>query len=102
MESENKTTPNFSKYLFWDTKLSSIDFDQHARYVIERAVTMGQFSDWQEAKRYYGIDKIKECTLRSRNLDPRSLNFLSVIFNIPKEQFRWYTQRQSNPELWPY
>jgi hypothetical protein len=97
-----KESPKLSRSLFWDTNPDTVNFDKSARYVIEKVVTRGQFEDWQEIKRYYGLEKIKECCLRSRDLDPKALSFLSAIFDIPKEEFRWYTQIQSNPRLYPY
>ncbi len=97
-----KETPKLSKALFWDTNFDKVDFDKSARYVIEKVVTRGEFSDWEEIKRDYGLEKIKECCLKSRDLDPKALSFLSTIFDTPREDFRWYTQIQSNPKLYPY
>ncbi len=97
-----KEKPKLSRYLFWDTDPDKIDYDRHPRYVIEKVVTMGQFEDWQEIKRYYGLGEIKQQVVRSRDLDPRTHCFLSELLDIPKEDFRWYTQIQLNPRLYPY
>lgn len=97
-----KEKPKLSRYLFWDTDPDKIDYDKHPRYVIEKVVTMGQFEDWQEIKRYYGIEMIKNKCLEVRSFDPKTLSFLSVIFDVPKEQFRCYKHRQLNPGLWIY
>nr|AGS54002.1 hypothetical protein [uncultured bacterium contig00088] len=47
---------------------------------------------------YYGKDAIKECVLNIRYFDKKTLNYLSIVFDIPKEQFRCYRQSLSeNP-----
>ena len=87
---------NLSKYLFWDTNYNDIDWQSHARYVIERVLMRGSLEDWKQIKEYYGLQKIKEEAIQSRALDKITLNFCSILFGIPKEQFKCYTQEQSN------
>jgi hypothetical protein len=91
-------TPN----IFWDIDASSIDWQQHADFVIERVLMRGTFEDWIAIKNFYGIEKIKNTVLFTRYLDKKTLGFCSIIFNIPKEQFRCHTYRQLNRELWDY
>ncbi|MBT3301397.1 MAG: hypothetical protein HOD63_14065 [Bacteroidetes bacterium] len=93
---------NLSRVIFWDTEFENIDWEKKSRYVIERVVNYGSLSDWQAIKAYYGLDKIRVEMLLSRDLDPKSISFLSCIFNIPKEQFRCYSQILSNQPHWNY
>ncbi|MEO0006255.1 MAG: hypothetical protein RJA20_451 [Bacteroidota bacterium] len=93
---------SLSKVIFWDTDYNSIDFENKARYVIERVVMYGTLSDWRIIQARYGMDRIRDELLQSRELDPRSLSFLSCIFEIPKEQFRCWKYIQSNPGHWIY
>jgi hypothetical protein len=97
-----ETTFRPSKVIFWDTDYDQIDWPNKARYVIERVVKFGVIEDWRFIQNYYGMDKIKEEMLQSRDLDHKSLTFLSVLFNIPQEQFRCYTSIQSNQGHWNY
>lgn len=91
-----------SKYLFWDSDYKNIDWDKRARYVIEKVVSLGTIEDWNQIKTYYGLGKIKEEMLQVRSLDPKTLNFLSHILDIPKEKFRCYTWKQSIPKHLPF
>ena len=91
-----------SKVIFWDTDYDRIDWDKNVRYVMERVVMYGQLSDWKAIRAYYGLDRIRTELLQSRDLDPKTLSFLSCIFEIPKEQFRCYNTIQSNPGHWVY
>jgi len=91
-----------SKVLFWDSDYDRIDWEKRAQYVIGKVVSMGTIEDWNQIKDFYGLERIKKEMLQIRFLDPKSLNFLSTIFNIPKEQFRCYTMKQSAPQHWPF
>jgi len=97
-----KTGYDFSKVIFWDTDMASIDWEKNARYVISRAIMFGTTRDWRLAQQLYGMDRIRDEMLDCRELDPKSLSFLSCIFHIPKEKFRCYTQIQSNQGHWIY
>lgn len=74
--------------LFWDVPPSSIDFDIHARFVIERVLERGSVDDWLMLLDLYGKKRICEEVVHIRSLDPKSLNFLSVSFSIDKDKFR--------------
>ena len=91
-----------SRVIFWDTDYEMIDWEKNARYVIARAIMYGTIEDWRTIQAEYGMDRIREEMLQERDLDPKSLSFLSCIFNIPKENFRCYTQIRSNPGHWTY
>lgn len=91
-----------SKVLFWDTDYSKIDWEKQANAVISRVSMNGNWDDWRTIKTYYGLERIKTELLKTRYLDDKTLNFFSIIFNLPKEKFRCYTMKQSIQELWNY
>jgi len=70
---------------------------KNLRYVIEPVVTYGKMSDWNAIREHYGLERIRDEMLQSRDLDPKAPSFLSCIFEIPKTQFRCYNTIQSNP-----
>ncbi len=92
----------FSKHIFWDVNVDSIDFQKHSRLVIERVVTCGDLEDWHILKAFYGLDKIEEEALQIRVLDKKTLNFLSLILKIPVLKFKCYKQIQSTNTHWNY
>ncbi len=94
--------PDINKALFWDVDCDNINYKEHARFVIERVLTRGNFDDWQELKRYYGLGKIKEEVVNIRYLDKITFNFCQKIFNIKKEKFRCYNTEPSIRKLWSY
>jgi hypothetical protein len=91
-----------SREIFWDGKYEDIDWDGKARYVIERVVQYGTVADWDSIVAYYGKERISRELKQSRDLDPKSLSFISCIFNIPKEEFACYRPIQSSQKHWIY
>lgn len=95
-------TPNLRRSLFWDVNYDGIDWQKNYRFVIERMLERGTFEEWQEIKRYYGLEKIRDTVVQARWLDNTTLSFCSNYFHVPKEQFRCYTLKSSNPAPWVF
>jgi hypothetical protein len=91
--------PSLDKKIFWDTDFSQLDFSKHANAIIVRVLERGSMNDWSEIKRYYGHEKIKEAAMQARSLSKTTLSFVSNLYDVPINQFRCYTWRQSNPVL---
>ena len=93
---------SFSKNLFWDVDPETIDLEANSRYVIQRVLEYGRYNDWKLILSYYGIQTISDTATSLRSLDPKAVSFISAITNIPKEQFRCYTLRQSSQRHWNF
>lgn len=91
-----------NKYLFWDVDYDKLDFDKNSRFIIERVLSKGDLSDWHQLNRIYGLQRIKNEVINIKNMDKKTLNFLSIVFNIPKEKFKCYNINQSFQKLWDY
>lgn len=74
----------FSKYLFWDAPIENIDIEKNKKYIIERVVTRGFLEDFYILTQLYSRDQIVESLKRSRELDPKTVNFCSLYFHVPK------------------
>ncbi len=70
---------NLPSYLFWDTDLTSLDYNKHARFVIQRVVMKGSIDDWRTIKAFYGLEFIKKEIVQIRYLDTLTLNFLVLV-----------------------
>ncbi len=93
---------HFSVHLFWDTDPNLLDFDTHKEFIIQRVMEYGLMQDWEIIKQVYGLEKIKEVALQLRYLDDISVSFLATLFNLDKQQFRCYKNKQSNPHYWNF
>lgn len=96
-----KEKPPFSRFIFWETDYDKIDWENKARYVIERVVEYGTMEDWRLLKTYYGFEKVKQEVLQCRYFRDKTLSFLSVIFQEPVENFRCYIYQQSTQTHFP-
>ena len=82
--------PKLSRYLFWDTNLQKLDFEARASFVLQRVFTMGMQEDEWKAIKYYGKERIREEVIKCKSLDKKTMNYLSVFYNIPKKDFACY------------
>ena len=89
--------PELNKQIFWDTDFSKIDYDKSWQSVIERVFDRGDIDDIIQVRRYYGDKKIIEALTSAKYLFDETINFCAGIFDIPKEKFRCYILKQSNP-----
>jgi hypothetical protein len=78
----------FHSSLFWDVDTNCLDIDIHARFIIERVITRGNMGDWKMLLNLYGKKRVRDEAVTIRSLDPKSLNYLSVYFNIEEVDFR--------------
>ena len=89
--------PIINRRIFWDTDFDKIDYDKSWKSVIERVFDRGDIEDIRQVRRYYGDDKVIEALTTAIYLFDETINFCSGIFDIPKEKFRCYVLKQSNP-----
>ncbi len=88
--------------LFWDIDKQTLSEVDHAGFIIRRVCMLGTWNDWLLLKEKYGLDRIKSELILARHLDHKTLNYFSLILNVPKEKFRCYSFQQSVPKHWNY
>ncbi len=91
-----------NKTYFWDIDPSNLDEEKSKRIIIERVINFGNIAEIQLVRKYYG-DKVVKNTLCNLNyIDPKTLNFVSLLFRIPKSKFKCYTRKQLTHQPWSY
>lgn len=85
--------PSLNSTLFWDSDITSIDWQVNANAVIIRVLERGDLEDFREIRRFYGDKKIKNASLAARYLSERTWSFISFFFEIPKTEFECYRNR---------
>ncbi len=98
---ETTAKPDLRASLFWDVNYDTIQWNKNFRFVIERVLERGTLEEWQEIKRYYGLEKIKEAALQARWLNKKVWHFCSVYFDEPLANFRCSELTLSQRQLWP-
>lgn len=99
--SDNSIT-QFSSYLFWDVDRVKIDLEKNKKWLVQRVLEYGLLKDWLIIYKYYGISKIAQIAMQLKELDDKSLSFISVLSDIPKESFLCYTSKLLSPRHWNF
>jgi hypothetical protein len=82
-----------SKQAFWDTDMHTLDAEKHAAFIVERVLEHGTWSDIKAIARYYGLPKLKETAINAKFFLPDTVSFLSIVFQLNKEEMACYTSR---------
>jgi hypothetical protein len=100
---ENRNNLNrLGKRLFWDINPGKLDLYKNKNLIIERVVTRGDIEDFKLLTEIYGKDEVKNQVQNCAYLDRKSLNWLSIVFNIPKTNFKCYSKMQSKQVHWNF
>jgi len=92
----------FSKHLFWDIDIKNIDIQKHKKFIIKKVLQYGTYNDWKIIRELYGQDTIITISKTIRDLDNKTISFLSVISDTPKSEFICYTTKQSTQQHWNF
>lgn len=92
----------FSKHLFWDVNRSKLNIDENSSYIIRQVLEYGLIEDWVLIQKYFGIAYIAETAINFRELDKKTLSFISFLSKIPIKKFRCYNYQQSIPKHWNF
>jgi hypothetical protein len=85
---------------FWDVDLSKLNADKSARLIIDRVFCMGKASEIRLVIEYYGSVNVVEILKSLNYLDPKTLNFVSKLFNVSLRNFKCYRRKQLIPQHW--
>jgi hypothetical protein len=92
----NKTIriPILSNSAFWDIDPSSLDFNQHDRFIILRVFERGSTIDKDAVIKYYGKEKIKDILTTSGQLLPLAIERAKKEFHLCDKDFACYKSRR--------
>ena len=64
-----------------------MDIEKNADFIIERVLSFGDVKDYQLLRKMYDYEKIKKVAIKANYPDKKSINFWSIIFEIPLNKF---------------
>ncbi len=88
------------KHLLWEFDLENFDFQNAKDIVIERVVQRGDKDDWLSIFNLYGVEAVENSIRNIQYLNPKDLNFVVWVFDIPKEKMKCYTKTQLSSKHW--
>lgn len=87
---------------FWDIDIATMDAEKSKRLIIERIFSYGNLDEIKLIKNYYGLNEIMSILCNLNYIDPKTLNFISLLFQLPKTKFKCFAKNQSTGQPWNY
>jgi len=97
---DNSLIHQLNPVYFWDLDYEKLDPINSRRIIIERVFTLGNLNEVKLLTRFYGKEAIIKTLCGLTYIDPKTLNFFSVVLGVPKKNFKCYTQRQLTGKRW--
>jgi hypothetical protein len=91
-----------NKTYFWDINPDLLDEKKSKRIIIERVMNFGNLREIKLILSYYGKEDVTKTICNLNYIDPKTLNFLSLLLNVPKSEFKCYIRKQSTSQPWSY
>ena len=91
-----------SPHIFWDVDIQLLTLKDNKQFIVKRILEYGLFSDWMQLNQHMDIDEIADVVSNIKDLDYKSLSFISTISKRPKEEFICYTIKQSIAPHWNF
>ena len=91
-----------NKVYFWDIDPAGLDEFKSKRIIIERVMNFGNLQEIKLIKDFYGANEVTNILCNLNYIDPKTLNFASLLFHIPKTKFKCYSREQLTRQPWNY
>lgn len=91
-----------SKLSFWDIDFEKLDEEKNSQFIIQRIMEYGLFEEILSIIRFYGKKRVSEEIRNASWLGKKTLSFCCVLFHLKPTDFKCYTKKQLNQELWNY
>jgi hypothetical protein len=85
--------PYVNERIFWDINIAKLDYDRDKLLITERALIKGTEEDEFALYEYYGKENMKKILMEVTYLDSITIEYVSQIFNIPKEKMKCYIKK---------
>ena len=85
--------PAIPSHLLWSFDKSKVCPIRMYKTIIEQVLERGSIKDIAEIIRFYGLDKVQETALQVKVLNPKRVNLLSLLWDIPVEKFNAWNTR---------
>jgi hypothetical protein len=84
------------KELFWDK--AALDPEKDRFVIVERILEFGTEREARKVVSCFGEEFVREVVRTSRNLSPKTVNYFSWLFHIPRETARCFSD--ASPRTW--
>ncbi len=88
-----------TRTLFGEVRFEDIDIEKHSKYIIERVLDYGDFSELRKLFKFYGRKRVKKVVKTSRALSKKAKIFWGKIFAIEDDP-QWQKSLKIHSEFW--
>ena len=93
---------NINNAYFWDIDIKTLDEVKSKRLIIERVVNLGNLDELKLLISHYGKKEVIKTICKLNYIDSKTLNFFSLVFNVPKNDFKCFTRKQLKVQHWNF
>ena len=90
----------FPPQYFWDVDQAKLNAADSKRLIIERIMNYGSMKEINGVIDHYGRNEVIKTIRKINYMDPKTLNFVSRLFDIPKSSFRCCTRKSLKRPHW--
>lgn len=91
---------NINPVYFWDLDFEKLNPLDHKRIIIERVVSLGNLNELLQIEKFYGIPELVKVVKKINFLDAKTLNFIALVWGVPKTQFKCYHRKLLTTKHW--
>ena len=88
-----KEQPKIPSSLLWSFDKNRVCPERMYKTIIEQVMERGTIKDIAQLIKFYGLEKVQDVTLKMSVLSPKRVNLMSLIWDIPVEQFKAWNTR---------
>jgi hypothetical protein len=100
MNAKHDWTKLLAPQYFWDVDLSKLNEADSKRLIIERVLNLGTLKEINGLIDYYGRKEVIKMIHTINYMDPKTLHFVSRLFDIPLSSLRCCTRKSSKSPHW--
>jgi hypothetical protein len=91
---------NINPVYFWDVRRDQLNESVSRKLIIERVFSLGSLREMNLVHDYYGEETIIRTLTSLAYIDPKTLNYISIKYNVPKSHFKCYKRKRSMKRFW--
>jgi hypothetical protein len=85
---------------FWDVNIDLLDENKSKKLIIERVFSLGSLHEIDLIHNFYGKETVVMMLKSMAYIDPKTLNYISIKYNVPKSRFKCHRRKQSMRGFW--
>jgi hypothetical protein len=100
MNSHSFILAKINPQYFWDVDVDRLHDSNSKRLIIDRVFSLGTLDEMKLLVKHYGKSEVIKVIKCINYLDPKTFNFVTKLFSLPKKELACYIRKQSKLQHW--